>query len=476
VRILHVGWGFSPWRPGGLIRYTEDVAAGQAARGHDVAYFLSGRHYPLIGGPRLKRWRRAGVAMHELVNPPVIAGLETGTRHPEAELDEPITERAFERVLGEMRPHVVHVQELAGLPSSLLEVARTAGVPVLMTLHDYLPLCATSRLFDAGGHVCERLEIGADCVANNAGAARDARPLMAHTLRFELSRAKEAVPLLRGASFASLRPVIDPLSALAAGRAPASGPDPDPSLAPAFQRRRQVNIERLGRVDRLVANSPRTAEMYRLRGVDPARMTTMRLTLADIERLRPRRMDRPPAPLTLITLSGFASESKGARILLDALERLAHVRDRFRLIAAGNVDPELEGTLRHLPGVELTGLYDRGDLDALLGRADAGVLPSACEETFGLTGVEMLAKGLPVIANARGGLAEHAHGGTTGWVNHSASGEELAAIVLDLIDHPGQVLERHRQAVAMRAEIVKPFAAHLDELETAYAEIGAPAG
>src|SRR4051794_39893604 len=149
VRILHVGWGFSPWRPGGLITYAEDLMTLQAERGHRVSYFLSGRHYPHIGGPRVKRWRRRGVRHYEVINPPVIAALEHGTRFPEREISEPRIEAAFARVLARERPDLVHVQELTGLPSSLLDVAAEAGIPTLMTLQDYFPLCATLRLQDA---------------------------------------------------------------------------------------------------------------------------------------------------------------------------------------------------------------------------------------------------------------------------------------------------------------------------------------
>src|SRR5687768_5256571 len=120
----------------------------QVERGHEVAYFFSGRHYPYVSGPRLKRWRRGGVTMHEVINPPLVAGLERGTRHPERELSEPKTEAAFRRVLKAMRPDVLHVQELHGLPSSLLDEAKRVGVPTLMTLQDYFPLCSTLRLFD----------------------------------------------------------------------------------------------------------------------------------------------------------------------------------------------------------------------------------------------------------------------------------------------------------------------------------------
>ena len=124
MRVLHVGWGFQPWRGGGLITYAEDVMEAQARRGHDVAYFFAGRRYPLVGRPRLHRWRRRGVAMLELLNSPIPVGLDGGTRFPRLELNEPASEAAFQRVLGAGRPDVVHVQELTGLPSSLLDLAR----------------------------------------------------------------------------------------------------------------------------------------------------------------------------------------------------------------------------------------------------------------------------------------------------------------------------------------------------------------
>ena len=53
VRILHVGWGFWPFRKGGLINYAQDLMAAQAERGHDVAYFFTGRHYRGRSGPRI---------------------------------------------------------------------------------------------------------------------------------------------------------------------------------------------------------------------------------------------------------------------------------------------------------------------------------------------------------------------------------------------------------------------------------------
>ena len=85
--------------------------------------------------------------MLEVVNSP----LYDHGRQPELELEEPRLERMFEGVLAEARPEVVHVHELAGLPSSVLDVAERGGLPVVVTLQDYFPVCSTFRLLDAEG-------------------------------------------------------------------------------------------------------------------------------------------------------------------------------------------------------------------------------------------------------------------------------------------------------------------------------------
>jgi glycosyltransferase involved in cell wall biosynthesis len=472
VRILHVGWGFSPWRPGGLIFYAEDLMAAQAARGHEVSYLLSGRHYPGVGGPRLRRWRRDGVAMLEVVNSPIVVGLERGTRAPLRDVEEPALERIFERTLAEARPDVLHVQELLGFPSSILDLARAAGVPVVMTLQDYFPLCATVRLYDSDGRVCMRREIGADCALRNAEAPADASHLMRHTMHFELARAKERIPGLRRASFAPLRPIVEPAVRLLAHRGTGEAPE---LPGEDFQHRRDVNIDRLGRVDRLIAQSTRVEEIYRALGVENGSLTTLHLTLAHLERIRPRE-PREPATLTFATPGGFIGPSKGSGLMVETLERLhaAGHAGRFRLRVLGSVHPTVAPRLAEFPELELAGEYDRFDLDGLLADVDVGIMPSVWEEAYGFAGLELLAKGIPVAANRIGGMVDYVREGETGWLNDSCDAEGMARILARLIEHPAEVADRSRSALAARAALIKPFEAHVAEIEATYREAGMP--
>src|SRR5688500_12833118 len=184
MRILHVGSGFRPWRRGGLVAYIEDLMAEQVRRGEEVGYFFSGRMYPRLHGPWLRTWSRDDIPMYEVVNTP----LHDHGRQPVLEVCEPRVERLFGDVIDDFRPDVVHLQELAGLPSSVLEVAHRLGVPTVVTLQDYYFVCPTFKLLDAQGRVCERHEVGAACAATVAADPRGAGVLFEATTSYDLER------------------------------------------------------------------------------------------------------------------------------------------------------------------------------------------------------------------------------------------------------------------------------------------------
>jgi glycosyltransferase involved in cell wall biosynthesis len=387
----------------------------QVRRGHDLTYFFSGRQYPFARGPRLRRWERDGVAMLELVNSP----LYDHGRQPELEVAEPRVENLLARVLEELRPDAVHVQELAGLPFSLLDVIRRSGTPAIVTLQDYFPLCSTFKLFDSDGRVCLRREVGR-------------RRRSAHATQ--------------------------------------------PSAA-GFQRRRDVNVDRLNRADRVIAMSHRVAEIYTQLGVDPSRMSTVHLTLGHIERLRPRHF-HPGRQVTFATLAGFESVAKGARLLLESMRLLSDeaAAGRFRLLVFGHVHGQFVEEARQVPGLEVRGPYAPGELDAILDEVDVGIMSSIWEEAYGYAGVEFLAKGVPVIANAIGGMTDYARDGVTGWLNRSCSAAELAGIMAGAIEHPETVAELNAKLLADRGSIVKPLARHADEMDALYREAIEAAG
>lgn len=462
LRVLHLGTGFRPLRRGGLVAYVEDVVAEQARRGHDVAYLFAGRQYR-PGRPRLRRWEHGGVPMLEIVDSPLF---DHG-RQPELEVSEPRVEAIVERVVRERCPDVVHVHELAGLPSSVLDAARVAGARVVLTLQDYFALCPAFKLRAYDGATCLRTQLAESCPRTLAADARDPALLFEATLRHDLHVRGRRVP--RRARWWLDRRV--PAAARMLARRAATPASP----GEAYQRRRESNLARLNRLDAVIAMSDRVAELHATLGVDPDRLVTMRLTLAHIERLRPRAVTAEP-PLTFATLGGGESEAKGAGILLDAWRALGADRARARLLLFGHVAPAVAARAGRLEGVELRPPFTPGELDALLDEVDVGIVPSVWEEAYGYAGIELLAKGIPVVANAIGALPEYVRPGSTGWLNESCDAAGLAAILRELVADTGAVARLAAQVRARRADIVVPMGRHADELEAVYATGSLAAG
>ena len=483
MRVLHVGDDNAVLRPCGLTFYAEALMQAQRAAGHEVAYLFSGRHFPRLERPRLKRSRRRGVRTFELVGSPNNTHVERGTRHPERDVSEPAGEAAFAAALREVRPDVVHIQELLGLPSSVIELARSEGVPVVVTLHDYKPLCASVRLIDADGQRCMRRSVGEDCARNCAGAPEGNNHQVEYTLAHYRRRAKQLVPGGESFDFGGVAPLVGTVNRLLVRAQPHGVPEQDAAVVPeepllpppdpaAYQLRRDVNVRRLSLCDRLVAPSPRVAAIYAELGVPAERLVVQRLTLPHLSSLVPRRGPEPGSPLTFVTLGAAASESKGSRAILEAVRVLeAAGRRDHRLVVHGGVERAVHDELAAAPCVELAGPYRPDDLDRLLDEADVGLVPSVWEEVHGFVGIEMLAKGLALIGSALGGIPEYVREGETGWLNRSAGGAELAELMTRALDDPAAVERLRRGVRDHRADHVRPMADHAAEVEALYDEV-----
>ena len=136
-RILHLVHQYLPEKVGGTELYTQKLAQTQASAGHEVTIF-----YPSS--------QRSGV--DERVDGVRVVGTAVGERSAGQVFTATMRKdtavlAAWQQLLAETQPDIIHIQHLMGLPLDLLQVCRQQQIPYVVTLHDYWYGCANAQLF-----------------------------------------------------------------------------------------------------------------------------------------------------------------------------------------------------------------------------------------------------------------------------------------------------------------------------------------
>ena len=157
----------------------------------------------------------------------------------------------------------------------------------------------------------------------------------------------------------------------------------------------------------------------------------------------------------VIAYSGRVNNEKGISELIDAMLLLKD-KVKFKLMMIGgtfygNANNE-DAFVRSLKEksekikdrIVFTGFVPYESMPDYLHLADIAALPSMWDEPFGLTIVEALAAGVPLVTTRSGGIPEICEGVAT-IVDRNDIVNNLAAAILDLYEHPEK---RRRMAAA----------------------------
>jgi glycosyltransferase involved in cell wall biosynthesis len=166
---------------------------------------------------------------------------------------------------------------------------------------------------------------------------------------------------------------------------------------------------------------------------------------------RSARKDLEVSTKEIVLLSlGRLSREKGVETLVEAFGAVAEAVPEARLIVAGD-GPEKQRLLKTVAALDEAGklVSFPGNVDnpvAAHAAADIFVMPSFYEG-FGLSAVEAMASGTPVVASSVGGLPELLSHGKCGVLVRPGRADELAAAIISL---SRDSRERKRLAAAGR--------------------------
>lgn len=329
--------------------------------------------------------------------------------------------RVTKAAIAEFRPDVAHVHEVHHhLSPSVLVALREAGIPVVLSAHEYKLICPTVHLHDGHG-ICE--------------ACKGHRYWQ---------------PLVRRCSKGSLL------------RSAAAALDSSVHHALGLYDRRHVQV--------IAAGSTFTLDKLREFGIEDSRLQLLPYMLDPAEW-------GPPAaePGSYLAFVGRLIGFKGADTLIDALSLAG---DPPTVIAGDG--PEREGLERKAAQLGLRRLRFAGYLPAdqlrtVLGGAIAIVVPSQVLETFGFAVYESMAIGRPVIASRLGPLPELVSDGHNGLLFEPGNAEDLADCLRRVITDPVWAHGMGRAArrfVEMRTDPDQHYA----RLMEIYAQAGAQLG
>jgi len=135
-------------------------------------------------------------------------------------------------------------------------------------------------------------------------------------------------------------------------------------------------------------------------------------------------------------------QRKGGDLLLDAWRRVAPQYPKARLVIMG---PEAG---EPIPGIEWRGPAPAEVIQAELRQATAFVMPSLWEP-FGVAFLEAMRFGVPCVGMNRMAMPEFIHPGETGQLLQTENPDELAAILIHLLENPGDVFRMSQRAFQM---------------------------
>jgi glycosyltransferase involved in cell wall biosynthesis len=369
---------------GGEERVVEDLSRELVARGHSVAVATLSRDSSSGSD---------GVRVHVLRS----SIYRLPRRFHDAErrhaIPAPDPETVFDlrRVIRKESPDVVHAHNW--IAHSYTPLRRSAGVPMVLSLHDYALICATKRLFYknvvcSGPGIAKCVECAGQRYGRTAGGA------LAVGMKLTVPHTRRAVDM------------FVPISEAVREGCGLQGGDPY-RVIPNFVRQLP---------DRPANDDPRLNALPRV---------------------------------PFILFFGDATVDKGARHLANVYRRLDSPPP---LVFAGRCFVD---ELRTIPGVILNGPLPHHLAIEAVRRSLFTVVPSLWAEPFGLVALETAAAGKPIVASDIGGLRDIVVHGETGLLVQATDEHDLRSALHRLISDQ-QLREALGRSAADRAATFDP--------------------
>jgi glycosyltransferase involved in cell wall biosynthesis len=484
-----------------------ELCAGLAAAGHRVHYLRSGIDYSLRPGMWINArevWR--GVACFDFVNSPNLATANCNFQNPRGQVRSTAQTAIVLEWLRAVRADVLHVHSLEGFGFDLIAAVKAAGIPVVVTPHNYYWLCPQVDLLHKERQVCEDYEGGKRCVGcltqpqyaeelRSRRIRQTGRHLLGDGTAWKFGQVMgQLARHVRTLGNGREMPIVD------AGPATNGAVLPPPKVVPSpadqnerllaaqnhmvvlneYGERRAAAVAALNQADAVLAPSKFLMQVHEAMGVRREKLRHVQLGQPHFDALREVAKASPfygasawcaeiaTHPLRFAYF-GSTRYNKGLETMARAvLELPPDVRERshFVIRAAGDVS-EFK-TMLHGQPVSWLGGYEVEELPATLAEFDVGILPTVGLENSPFVLLEHLHGGKFVIASRLGGPTDWIVEGKNGLMFAAGDVGALAGAISRVVR--GGVAVPSQRAVH-EASVLQSYEGHVREVMGAYDEV-----
>lgn len=503
-RVAVLGWArlSAQEREGsGLNLSVSELCAALASRGSSVLYLRSGMDYSLFEGMHVQLaeiWR--GVACFDLFNSPNLAPGNFNLRNAPDQIRCPSHTALVIRWLKALRVRLVHVHAIEGFSFDLLPAIRSAGIPVVVTPHNYYAICPQVDLLRNEQRVCEDYQGGAAC-ATCLSHAPDPATYRQWRRRYQTSErwlGPHAPASIKDRLLSAHRTLRDRFFPR-----PPAPPGPHPTFQPlpaapadqgerllaanaklvvmnSYGERRKAGIAALNAANTVLCPSRFILRVHESFGVEPRLLRHVPLGQPHFDAIRAAAEQCPfyresswgvasRRPLR-VAYFGNCYPNKGLATLVEAiaaqppsLQAVTH----YSIRAAGE-DRPFRARLQGFPNVVFLGRYDIAQLPAIANDFDVCCFPNMGLENSPFVVLESLHAGRFVIASRLGGPTDFIDEGRNGLLFAAGNITELNTCLSRIVY--GSTSLPSRREIHQRSAL-RSFESYVTEVQAAYREL-----
>ena len=440
MRVLVVTHRFAP-ALGGVETWAQELAEGLASLGHQIVILTrtDGANGP-SAAPHADRPYSAHDERRGDLRIRWVAQQHSDEQHFTQSWNNPTMRTIAAEALRDFTPDVVHIAHNDGWGVGPFRAADEAGLPVVVTLHDYKWICARGQMIRPGGDRCTSVkeELCVRCID------RQLTPVPARGL---------------------LRRVLGQRGRTALGhrdelRVVENRPDPGPPARGLWRRRQRGLMAALGGADRVTSPSQFVADRLKAAGLVREVLVIQNgsgpASSEDDLPLHPPASPRGPLRIGVF---GRPHPTKGIDFLISA----------FVALPVGAAELHLHGAVTSdlaeppPPGVFVHGRYTPEEVASRMAGVDLVAIPSLWDENHPMVACEAARARRPLIVSDLGGLPELVQQGASGWVVPAGAAEawaeQLALLAADpaRVRRAGAAMKGPKSAAEMATDFVEIY-------------------